>query len=74
MFSASVSQPADVGGELFLLELRIFSLIEVIETRVRNGLEVAGDFHVGVNLGSSQAEVGALLNSVEIVVVSDFFT
>ncbi|KAK2524309.1 hypothetical protein Q9966_011721 [Columba livia] len=72
VFQTSVSQPADVGGQLFLLELRIFSLIEVTETRVRDGLEVAGDFHVGVNPGSSQAEMKFLKGNLNKIMVTAF--
>lgn len=63
-----------VGRLLFVLELRILNLITVVEARVRDEFELAGDLHVEMNTGSSQAEVGALWNHDEMVIVSGFFT
>lgn len=60
MFSASMSRTTAVSRLLFLLELKILNLITVVEIRVKDEVEVAGDLHVGMNTGSSQAEVGAL--------------
>lgn len=52
MFSATVSRTTTVGGMVFFLELRILNLIMVVEARVRDEFEVAGDLHVGMNTGS----------------------
>lgn len=73
-FFASVSRTTAIGRLLLLLELRILDLIMVVKARVRDESEVTGDLPVGMNTGSSQAEVGALWNYDEMVIVSDFFT